>query len=325
METATTPTPTRKTCTGCRVEKSLSEFHRNRSRKDGYQSQCRECMLVYREGRITRLRNRADHDIEYPDGKWCFDCGDTKPTSEFAKNRGRLDGLTSRCKLCARWNKVQRRYGLSRSEWEDMWEEQGGRCAICQEMMERDTTGQDPLRAVVDHHPERSGPGCHRALLHNICNLLLPEDPETLRRMAVYVEAGAEALLPDELNNDTLDTLFGHLSKDQTGWRWRDIRGKYKVEPEKWLDMWNRQAGRCPCCQEPMEASSEKYNPLAAVVDHCHAGDQVRALLDHECNRTLGVFKDDPAVFRRAARYLELGAGGPVDVDRLDADNPLAS
>lgn len=336
----TTATPTQKTCTKCLVKKPLSGFNRDRSSKDGHRYHCRECTAKHRSAyrlsnrkkelagqakRRARLRNRADHEIEYPTKKRCQVCGETKPASGFYKNRNNLDGLRNDCKLCNRWELVRRKYGLSRSGWEAMWETQGGKCAICQEPMERDGSGRDPLRAVVDHHPERFGPGCHRALLHSICNRVLPEDPETPRRMAVYVEAGVEALLPDEPSNDTLDDLFGHLSKSQSEWRWWSVRSRYKIESGEWLVMWNRQAGRCPCCQEPMEAISEKPNYLTAVVDHCHTGGQVRALLHNECNAALGVFKDDPAIFRRAARYLELGAEGPVEVARLDADISPAS
>lgn len=137
--------------------------------------------------------------------------------------------------------------------------------------------------------------------------------------MSVYVEVGIEALLPGTPINDTLDTLFGHLSVEQARKRWWRVRYKYRVEPEEWLAMWNRQAGLCPCCQEPMEAISEKPIRNAAVVDHCHTGGQVRALLHDGCNTALGVFLDSPAILRRAARYLELGAEGPVDVARLDA------
>lgn len=349
METKTVTTSTEKTCTKCLTKKPLSEFHRDRFRKDGYRSQCRECaakhyadnrdkilagkaehyvtnrdkISIQKAERRARYQDRADHEIEYPTEKRCWDCGETRPASEFYKKRRNLDGLVDRCKICWRWGGVQHTYGLSRDGWEAMWEAQNGRCAICREPMSWDGTARDPLRAVVDHHPGRSGSGCHRALLHSSCNKALPEDPETLRRMAVYVEAGVEALLPDTPSNDTLDDLFGHLSKHQAIKRWSKVRGKYGVEPEEWLRLWNQQAGLCPCCLEPMEAISEKHNYLTAVVDHCHTGGQVRALLDSECNKILGVFKDSPAILRRAARYLELGAEGPVDIARLDADHPL--
>lgn len=34
--------------------------------------------------------------------KRCFDCGKEKPSSEFAKNRAKKDGLQGQCKVCKR-------------------------------------------------------------------------------------------------------------------------------------------------------------------------------------------------------------------------------
>ena len=41
------------------------------------------------------------------------------------------------------------------------------------------------------------------------------------------------------------------------------------------------------------------------AVDHCHATGTVRKLLCHNCNRALGLLKDDPDLMRRAAAYIE--------------------
>lgn len=139
--------------------------------------------------------NRADREIEYPTEKKCPQCGDTKPASEFTKNRTNLDGLQNNCKLCARWEQVRHRYGLSRDGWEAMWEAQGGRCVICQESMKRDGAARDSLRAVTDHC---HGGGQVRALLHSECNRILgffQDDPAIFRRAARYLELGAEGLV----------------------------------------------------------------------------------------------------------------------------------
>ena len=49
-----------KTCSRCKEEKPFSEFHKNRSQKDGYQNQCKVCRYEanksYREKNKDRIR-----------------------------------------------------------------------------------------------------------------------------------------------------------------------------------------------------------------------------------------------------------------------------
>lgn len=42
----------------------------------------------------------------------------------------------------------------------------------------------------------------------------------------------------------------------------------------------------------------------ALVIDHCHDSGRVRGLLCKNCNVALGHFKDEPAVLRKAIKYL---------------------
>lgn len=40
-------------------------------------------------------------------------------------------------------------------------------------------------------------------------------------------------------------------------------------------------------------------------VDHCHTSGEIRGVLCRKCNSALAFLKDDPAVIRRAADYIE--------------------
>jgi DNA repair exonuclease SbcCD ATPase subunit len=57
------------------------------------------------------------------------------------------------------------------------------------------------------------------------------------------------------------------------------------------------QDNRCPVCGETFTDTPH--------VDHCHATGKVRKLLCGQCNKALGLLKDNPVAFRNAAAYIE--------------------
>ena len=63
--------------------------------------------------------------------------------------------------------------------------------------------------------------------------------------------------------------------------------------------MLKSQQGTCLICGRP----PGKYR---LSVDHSHETGEVRGLLCARCNRGIGLFWDDPVIFRRAADYLEV-------------------
>ena len=70
--------------------------------------------------------------------------------------------------------------------------------------------------------------------------------------------------------------------------------------------MWNRQGGRCAICRRPTTKLQVDHDhdccpPKRACV-RC-----LRGMLCGLCNAGLGMFGDDPARLRAAARYLEGG------------------
>ncbi len=130
-----------KTCTKCNIGKSLSVFGKDKQKKDGLTSCCQKCRA-------------EDHKVYYHENKEHVDSRNTKKyhkikyTDEFKTKRYAAH--------------IKRNYGITISDYNDMYIEQGGRCAICG----RHQT-EFSRRLLVDH--------CHeteilRGLLCYNCN-----------------------------------------------------------------------------------------------------------------------------------------------------------
>ena len=78
---------------------------------------------------------------------------------------------------------------------------------------------------------------------------------------------------------------------------------KYGLLPEDFDALFTLQGGRCLICEAPMERAGNGGE--CAAVDHDHDTGTIRGILHNRCNLGLGHFKDDPALLRKAAQYLE--------------------
>jgi hypothetical protein len=116
----------------------------------------------YRAAHRTKLSERVSlWNRQNPDAKRAWE----------ARNKDRIRGYV-----------LARKYGMSHEDWKTMWDNQGGRCAICSEPMVGGSGG-----ACVDHcHTS----GAVRSLLCTPCNTaigLLKEDPDRIKAAAEYV------------------------------------------------------------------------------------------------------------------------------------------
>ena len=75
---------------------------------------------------------------------------------------------------------------------------------------------------------------------------------------------------------------------------------KYGITFEQYHVMLAAQGGHCAIC-----SATEGGGRGAFHVDHDHVTGKVRGLLCHYCNTAVGNMKDDPALLRAAANYLE--------------------
>lgn len=114
-------------------------------------------------------------------------------------------------------------------------------------------------------------------------------------------------------------------SKDAAKWQkaWRErnpdkvknteLKKMYGITLEDYRRMSEEQKHTCAICGCKETAIDAKGSERFMPVDHCHKTGKVRALLCSHCNRSLGGFKDDPDLLRKAAAYIESFYDKPVD------------
>lgn len=78
------------------------------------------------------------------------------------------------------------------------------------------------------------------------------------------------------------------------------LRRNYGIELADFERLMEQQGGVCAICGALPPTGY--YKQLA--VDHCHETGAVRGLLCSDCNRGLGIFRDNPGRLERAAEYL---------------------
>lgn len=137
-----------KTCTKCQEAKSISEFWADRSKKNGYSARCKTCKTADH----AQYRKAGDYD---------------KKRYQKAPEKERERHLV-------------RKYGVTLVDYDRMFVEQDGACAICRKTQSR--------AFDVDH--------CHatgkvRGLLCTNCNRMVGhahDDADRLRAAAEYLD-----------------------------------------------------------------------------------------------------------------------------------------
>lgn len=76
----------------------------------------------------------------------------------------------------------------------------------------------------------------------------------------------------------------------------KDTLRKYGICKWEYELLLEKQKGLCKICEQ---ADTKRLS-----VDHCHKTHKIRGLLCGNCNRGLGLFKDNPRLLERAIKYL---------------------
>ena len=84
----------------------------------------------------------------------------------------------------------------------------------------------------------------------------------------------------------------------------RYLERNYGITIDEYERMLEDQEHKCAICREEGFVMAEHHS-MKLVVDHCHTKGDVRGLLCHNCNRALGLLKDNKQALKAAIVYLE--------------------
>jgi hypothetical protein len=104
-----------KLCPTCTQTKDLTEFNKNKSRKDGYQRECRKCCHVHHDKHYhTKKSPRLKENLK-EGHKVCSCCKQELLLVKFKPGKGRFE-VGSNCKDCfnKKWNEYQKRTGQNK-------------------------------------------------------------------------------------------------------------------------------------------------------------------------------------------------------------------
>lgn len=83
------------------------------------------------------------------------------------------------------------------------------------------------------------------------------------------------------------------------------LKRTYKLSWEDYETLLENQGNSCFICYKPLKLHKGISLPTeVACVDHDHKTGTVRGLLCSHCNTAIGLLKDDPALLKRAIKYL---------------------
>lgn len=84
-----------------------------------------------------------------------------------------------------------------------------------------------------------------------------------------------------------------------------NLRSTFGISLSDYLSIKDAQGGKCAICGEHETTKHQRGIINQLAVDHDHTTGKVRGLLCQQCNRSLGLLKDNVEVLRQAISYLE--------------------
>jgi hypothetical protein len=109
-----------KLCPTCNQSKELTEFNKNKTRKDGYQRECRKCCHTHHNKHYhTKKSPRLNENIK-EGHKICSCCNQELLLDKFNKQKGGRFNVSAECKTCL-FNRNKEWKNNGGKQWENNW------------------------------------------------------------------------------------------------------------------------------------------------------------------------------------------------------------
>lgn len=87
--------------------------------------------------------------------------------------------------------------------------------------------------------------------------------------------------------------------------RGRNLKARFGISLDDYKKMLEKQEGKCAICGVTENNTIGERKDWSFAVDHDHETGKIRGLLCNNCNRGLGLLKDNIELLRKAASYVE--------------------
>lgn len=97
--------------------------------------------------------------------------------------------------------------------------------------------------------------------------------------------------------------------------KFHKLKKNYNISKEQYYLLLKEQEHKCKVCKTEF---NEKI-----CVDHCHTTGKIRGLLCDNCNRGIGLLKDNKQILENAVLYLDSSCKIPLNGEHPNKDNPV--
>lgn len=202
-------------------------------------------------------------------GKWqCGHCKEWKLPGRFYKNKNRVGGIGSRCKICCQNCLNKGKLKEYRKKYQK----------------ENKDRLSEKSRKYHKEHKDRQNEMCRKYYKKNRERLL-----EVVKR---YREENRDKIR-ERARKRSIKNKFKNAAR-------KLCKQGCEITEKQLKGLYKQQNKQCKICGKDL-----KNNKIETAIDHCHNTNKVRGWLCQRCNRGLGIFNDSPSLLRKAANYLE--------------------